>query len=256
MELAVSQLRQFRDDGYLVLRQAVPGLLVQRAIRAINHHLGSEGMPPDELPRFRAGSYCPGLGQTAPLTDLIRLSPVPALVEQLLGPGKLAPVGGAQIALRFPSPPGQDAAAPSGHLDGIGTGLNGSPKGSYSRSFSALAVVLLSDLATGNAGNFTVWPGSHLAYEAYFKERGFAELYSGMPRIDLPHGPVMLTGQAGDVVISHHQIFHTAAPNTSPHVRYAAIFRLKHVDCDTFKEGAVTDIWHEWAGIQALEEQG
>ena len=80
-------------------------------------------------------------------------------------------------------------------------------------------------------------------------------LEQGMPRVALPEGPVMLQGQPGDVVLTHHQLVHTAAPNASPHVRYAAIFRLRHKDCAEIGRDAYTDIWREWPGIRALDEE-
>ena len=79
-------------------------------------------------------------------------------------------------------------------------------------------------------------------------------LENGMPRPELPEGPIQLTGEPGDVVLAHHQIVHTAAPNTSPHIRYAAIFRLQHEEAKEFGNAAYTDIWHEWPGVrQAVE---
>ena len=100
-----------------------------------------------------------------------------------------------------------------------------------------------------------MWPRSHAFFESYFKEHGHEVLEQGMPRVALPEGPVMLQGQPGDVVLTHHQLIHTAAPNASPHVRYAAIFRLRHRACTEIGRDAYTDIWREWPGIRALDEE-
>jgi len=94
------------------------------------------------------------------------------------------------------------------------------------------AVVLLSQLTGDYGGNFTVWPGSHIFFENHFKEHGHEILGEGMPKVDLPNEPVQITGEPGDAILTHHQIVHTAAPNTSSHIRYATIFRLRHKDCD------------------------
>jgi len=50
---------------------------------------------------------------------------------------------------------------------------------------------------------------------------------------------------------------HTAAPNVSAHVRYAAIFRLRHKDCQENGTKSMTDIWLEYPGIrEVVEESG
>lgn len=255
MQLTGQQKRAFRELGYTVLRGAIPQVMIDDALRAINHSLGYEGMAKDDLPRLRAQSYCNEVQKTSPITDLMNRSPVLPMVESLLGEGNLQEVGAGQIALRFPIEPSSDPGPPHGHLDGLGSGLNGSAKGSYNRGFTALAVILLSELKRDFAGNFTVWPRSHTFFQSYFKEHGHEVLEEGMPRVALPEGPVMLQGQPGDVVLTHHQLVHTAAPNASPHVRYAAIFRLRHKDCAEIGRDAYTDIWREWPGIRALDEE-
>ena len=255
MQLTGQQKRAFRELGYTVLRGVIPQVMIDDALRAINHSLGYEGMAKDDLPRLRAQSYCNEVQKTPPITDLMNRSPVFPLVESMLGEGNLQEVGAGQIALRFPIEPGNDPSPPHGHLDGLGSGLNGSAKGSYNRGFTALAVILLSELKDDFSGNFTVWPRSHAFFESYFKEHGHEVLEQGMPRVAPPEGPVMLQGQPGDVVLTHHQLVHTAAPNASPHVRYAAIFRLRHRACTEIGRDAYTDIWREWPGIRALDEE-
>jgi len=240
----------FRDDGYTVLRGAVAPAVVAAARHAINHDLGERGMPTDELPTFRSLSYCPALRESVALTDVFDRSAVPAALEALLGPGNLAPVTQAQIALRFPTPP-PDAAEwrERGHLDGVGSGLNGMEKGEFSRDFTCLAVVLLSDLPGPWNGNFTVWPGSHITGETFFKQATPEVLRAGSPRYELPHPPVQIGGKTGDVVLTHHQLWHGAAPNHGPDVRYAAIFRPAHVDALKNGTATMTDIWREFPGV-------
>lgn len=253
MQLTPSRLETFREQGYLTIPGAVPRLMVDRALHAINHSLGEEGMNKADLPTLRAQSYCKEIREHEAVTSLLNDSPVFSIAEQLIGAGNLAPAKAGQVALRFPRPPGEDAPPPRGHLDGLGSGLNGSAKGTYRRGFTALAVILLNDLPGPNGGNFTVWPKSHRFFEDHFKSNGVEVLENGMPRLDLPAPAHQITGEAGDAVITHHQLVHGAAPNTSPHIRYAAIFRLRHVECETFGNQAYTDIWHEWPGIRALE---
>lgn len=255
MELTRKQKLTFHEQGYLVIPGVVPRMMVDAALHAINHSLGQEGMNKEELPVLRSRSYCREIQKEAVITDLLNRTPLFPLVESLVGEGNLQPVGAGQIALRFPNPLFTDVSEPRGHLDGLGSGLNGLDPGSYSRSFTALAVVLLSDLPGPDSGNFTVWPGTHRFFETHFREHGHEMLAEGMPKVPLPTGPHPITGRAGDAVITHHQLVHTAAPNASPHIRYAAIFRLRHTLCEEVGKDAYTDIWREWPGVRAALEE-
>jgi hypothetical protein len=246
VELTISQKQSLHHDGYVVLPGAVPAQLVDAALMAINASLGDEGIDPAQLPTFRARSYCPEL-QTAPaITDLLHASDVWSLAESAIGPGQFRSVGSGQIALRFPSR--EPARAPHPHLDGMYTPTNGVPKGEI-RNFTALVGVVLSDIPHADMGNLTVWPGTHLQYEQYFRARGPEALLEGMPEVPLAE-PRQLTGQPGDAVLCHYQLGHGIAGNTSPFIRYAIYFRLKHVDHDAIHWECMTDIWREWAGMR------
>lgn len=253
MELNRQQRQQIYDDGYLVIPGAASRLMVDEARRAINHHLGSEGMPPDQLGKMSATTYCPGLGSASAITDLFNRTALFSLCESAVGEGNLLTAGSGQIALRFPRPT-SDRVEPRGHIDGRGTGTNGIPKGQFHRSFTMLAVVLLSDLPEPYSGNFTVWPGTHRLFETVFREKGPEALAEGIDTMELPQAPVQITGQAGDAVLCHHQIVHAACANSSPHIRYAAIFRGRHKDAEANGVAAMTDIWREWPGIREVTE--
>jgi hypothetical protein len=169
-----------------------------------------------------------------------------------MGKGNVRPVTRAKPYPRFPLPLGEVAPEPRGHLDGIGSGTNGMAKGVYRRGFTAFAVIYLADVLEPNSGNFTVWPKSHRTFETYFKEVGYEVLAEGMPHLDWPEGPVMLTAKAGDLILAHHQIFHTGGPNASPNVRHAVITRLQHKDIEEVGYEAYVDIWREWPGVQEV----
>ncbi|MDA1190411.1 MAG: hypothetical protein O3A46_01865 [Candidatus Poribacteria bacterium] len=255
MELTVKQKKQFHDDGYVVIPGAIPQIMVDAAMQVINHSLGTEGMNKEDLPTLRSQSYCKEARSHSAITDLFNVSPVRSLLESMLGEGNVNHAGGGQIGLRFPGPVYADAREPRGHLDGLGSGLNGMEKGVYSRGFTGLAVCYLNDVPKPYSGNFTVWPKSHRAFQDYFIEHGHEVLANGMPQIDLPEPPVMITGKPGDVVIAHHQIVHCAAPNSSPNIRYGVIFRIRHKDCGEVGLDAYKDIWREWPGIRAVMEE-
>jgi len=252
MDLSDRQKDQYYKQGYCVLRKLIPREMTQRAVRAINHSLGAEGMEKDALPSLRAQTYCPELTQTATITDLVNATDLASAVESLVGAGNLMPTSRGQIGLRFPSASEGTPPAPHGHLDGIGTGSNGSAPGEYSRGFTCFAVVYLQDVPEQYSGNFTVWPGSHSAVESHLRDQGMDVLSRGQPPVDLPHEPIQIRGRAGDVCLAHHQLIHCAAPNGSPHIRYAAIFRLRHVNCSENGVKSMTDIWMEYPGLRSI----
>lgn len=252
MELTDVQKQSLFEQGFIKLPGIVPRPLVDAALRSINASLGSEGMHPDNLTKFRAQSYCPELQQTPAITGLLTDSPLWSVAEAAIGAGKIQPVNGGQIALRFPST--DPAREPHPHLDGMYTPTNGVPEGTI-RNFTALVGVLLSDLPQPDAGNLAVWPGTHRLFEGYFQEHGPQSLLEGMPRVEMPE-PEQITGTAGDAVLCHYQVAHGIAGNAAPHIRYAIYFRLSHVDHDELHWECMTDIWREWSGMQELRRVG
>ncbi|HEY3291024.1 MAG TPA: phytanoyl-CoA dioxygenase family protein [Anaerolineae bacterium] len=249
MDLTLSQKQHLYEQGYVLVPGVIPRERVNAAMRAINHSLG-EGLDPAKLAILRSQSYAPELQREAVITDLYNATPAKGLVESLIGSGKVRPVTGGQIALRFPIAPGQTPGQPSPHLDGMYTPTNGVPQGRIA-SFTMLVGVALSDVSEPFAGNLTVWPGTHRLYEQYFREHGPEALLQGMPPIRLPE-PLFLTAQAGDVMLCHYELAHAAAANASPHVRYAIYFRASHVEHDQQWKEAMTDIWMEWPGMRSL----
>jgi hypothetical protein len=255
MQFSREQKLHFIEEGYVVVRGVVPQLMINEALRAINNHLGDEGMNHDDLPIMRSQTYCRPVTTSMPITDLANRTPLLPLAASLMGEGNIGEQGYGQIGLRFPSPVGSSPGVPHGHLDGIGSGLNGSEQGTYSRGFTVLAVVLLNDLPEPFSGNFTVWPRTHKMFEDHFKEHGTDVLKNGQPEIEAPLPPVQITGNAGDVCFTHHQLKHSAAPNTSAHIRYGIIFRLSHKDAKENGVESMTDIWMEYPGLQELLDE-
>ena len=245
MELTLEQRAAFREHGFVKLPGIVPQERVRAALRAINACIGDSGIDPEQLTKFRSQSYCPELQSDPVIVDLLTATPVWEVAESAIGVGKVQPVKGGQIALRFPSmnPPRE----PHPHLDGMYTPTNGVPEGEI-RNFTALVGIMLSDLPDENAGNLAVWPGTHRTFETYFRERGPESLLHGMPEVDMPPAQ-QITGKAGDAVLCHYQVAHGIAGNASPHIRYAIYFRLHHVDHAALHWECMTDIWKEWEGV-------
>jgi len=247
--LTNAQKRQFVEEGYLQIPGAVPKMLIEAALRAVNHSIGEIGLGGEDMANSRSAFHCAELLQAPVILDLFNKSPVIELAEDLMGRGNVLPLTRAKPYPRFPLPLGAEPTAPRGHLDGIGNGSNGMAKGEYRRGFTAFAVIYLVDVPEPYSGNFTVWPKSHRAYADYFKQVGYEIQANGMPYIDLPDGPLMITGKAGDLILAHHQIFHGPCANASPNVRQAVIARLQHKECAQIGYDAYIDIWREWAGV-------
>lgn len=247
-QLDEQQRQQIIDDGYTLVPGAVPPDKVAAALRAINSSLGEHGIDPAKLITFRAQTYCPEITGSAAILDLLMGTPLWSMAESVIGEGVLRPVNYGQIALRFPSSGPAGAVHP--HIDGMYTPDNGVKKGTIA-NFTALVGVYLSDTPTDNAGNFTVWPGTHRLYADYFAEAGPTALLDGMPPVSLPE-PVQIKPRAGDAVISHYQIGHGIAPNVSGNIRYAVYFRLSREGHDAVALDVMTDLWREWDGLRPL----
>jgi len=246
VELTQAQKRALFQEGYVVLPGVVPRAAVDAALHTINRSLGDQGMAPEKLTQFRSQSYCPEAQGSPAISGLFNDTPLRSVSESLIGAGKVRPVRGGQIALRFPN--SEAPRAPGAHIDGMYSPTNGVPQGTIA-NFTALAGVFLSDVPGADAGNFTVWPGSHRLHEAYFREQGPQSLLQGMPKVAMPE-PRQITARAGDAVLCHYLLGHGVAGNASPHVRYAIFFRLTHADHDAVKWESMTDMWLEWPGMR------
>ena len=252
MELSLSQKQFLLENGYVKIPGVVPRVAIDTALRAINHSLG-EGISKEEIAKFRAQSYCPEINTSDAITGLINHTPAFHLIESLIGRGKLNPRKNGQIALRFPgfSKVAQPKIVP--HVDGIWSKDNGVPEGRM-LNFTMNACVLLSDVTEPYSGNFTVWPGSHLRIAAHIKEHGPESLMQGMPAIDTP--AEQITGKAGDLVLAHYLLGHTAAPNLAFNIRYAIFYRVTPNDRPPVPEkgpdrrDALLDPWLEWPGLK------
>ena len=83
--LRPEQKQQLREEGYVLLPGAVPRELVETALGAINHSLGSEGMAKDALPGFRARTFTPELVTAPAILDLYGKSELVAAAGEAIG---------------------------------------------------------------------------------------------------------------------------------------------------------------------------
>ncbi|HSI84628.1 MAG: phytanoyl-CoA dioxygenase family protein [Candidatus Methylacidiphilales bacterium] len=244
MKLSVAQRRELHENGFIVVPGVIPPVMIRTALRAINQSIG-DGMSRDDMPKFRASTFCPELTATAVITDLLHRTPSWSLSESAIGPLELHRHG--QVNLRFPTvmdPP----PAPIPQIDGIHSPHNGVPKGELF-NFTASLGVFLSDITDVNMGNYTVWPGSHHIFAEYLREMGPRTLLNGFPVLELP-APYQITLKAGDIVLSHYLLAHGTAPNISQHIRYACFFRLYREEHAKIKWDSITDTLIGWDGVR------
>ena len=255
--LTEEQKHRFVREGFLHVPQAVPPRLVVDARRAINHSIGL-GIDAAELTRFSAQSFCTELRNDRRLLRLAATPGVWSQVRSLLGDHRVVRPQSCQIALRFPLPQGTPRRHSEPHIDGYHTALNGVPDDGVVRNFTLLLGILLSDVPAAFSGNFTVWPGTHRRMERYFREQGVDSLQGGAVKplgLRLPK-PLPIIGKAGDIVLAHYQVAHTASPNLSGDIRYMCFFRLSVRGLAKHRVESMLDIWRDWPVLRRLTDSG
>lgn len=214
-------VERFATDGYVV----VPGVVSERWLASADTEIddviagnpppeGKAGphfyfLPPDRLPAADAALHDSGALTAA---------------EGLVAPHRLRHwLDHIQVALNIP-PYSHRPGGP--HPDGH------RPEQTAPASFTLLAAIFLCDESAPDSGNLWVWPGSHLAHQQLFAERGPAVLlpvsghtYSveNPPRLGEPR-PV--TARRGDMLLAHYLLGHNIGGNTSPVTRRILYYRL------------------------------
>ncbi|UPT75770.1 MAG: hypothetical protein M0D55_08915 [Elusimicrobiota bacterium] len=187
--LSPDRRARLRRDGFVVVPGLVPRERVDRAVREINHRLGSGSHPgrdgyADKL------DYLSEYVSSPAIMDLAK-GPVSALAESLLGRGKVEPLSQAQIVLRFPAAHDGVEYRRLVHVDGLYSNLDGLGTGAGKPlRYSLCAGVFLSDVPKPGMGNFTAYPGTHLAIAKKVAEKGVAALAGDLEKsLRLPPRP-------------------------------------------------------------------
>src|SRR5262245_5224960 len=196
-DVTIEQKRAFAELGYVVLPQVVPRPRIEVAVRAV------AGLSEREPPAHRGNhAYWLKVEPPDPFLSLLLDSPAVPLIESLIRPGKLTVPHQAQVALNIPP---HDHRPGGPHIDGL------TPPESDGRpgTFTLLAGFFLTDQPVEDMGNLWVWPGTHWACAAYFREHGPEALAHSTPYppVALP-SPRQVVGYAGDLLLAHYMLGH------------------------------------------------
>jgi hypothetical protein len=275
--LTPEQLGAFMRDGYLIVKGAAGPLAVEAALRHFNSVIGalagSAGGGAEEARDALLNSDHP-----AALSLLLRTR-VGGVAARLCS--KLTLPKRAQLAPRYPQPlppacaerafaeEGAPLPAADGDpLGGLGEkrtqgprsrwhvdGVDAAKRGGEARlaPFSLLVAVALSDTPHEGAGQFTVFPGSHLELCALVAAQGEGALLAGA-RPPLAAQPAELRLAAGDAVFAHPLLAHRIGVNFSSKIRAAVFFRLHHKEHTQLRAALLGG--KPWAELDAVVAGG
>jgi hypothetical protein len=239
--LTDDQINHFAERGFVLIPQVVQDGVLARAAQRIDQVVAADPPAADKHGShfyFLETKAEPAL--VAPLTSTIAFS----LAEDLTGGGTLEIPGQVQISLNIP---------PYQHRPGIPhiDAGNPEPTGEPVRgTFTLLAGILMTDQIYENSGNLWVWPGTHLAHAAYFRDHGPA-LFCAYPKIGLPE-PEQIKGRAGDLLPAHYLLGHNIGGNyESRQTRRALYFRISTVNHTSHRNEFLQDPWLDYEPIRS-----
>jgi hypothetical protein len=239
--LSDGQVNEFAERGFVLVPQVVQEDVLARAARRVDEVVAAD--PPDGDKRGSHFYVLPSSDEPALIAPLTS-SPAFGLAGELAGTGTLEVPSQVQIALNIPPYPHRPGVP---HIDAASPEPSGGP---VRGTFTLLAGILMTDQLTGNSGNLWVWPGTHLAHAAYFREHG-PDLFCAYPPIDLPE-PVQVKGRAGDLLLAHYLLGHNIGGNDeSAQTRRALYFRISAAGHASHRSEFLQDAWHDYEPVRS-----
>lgn len=208
-ELSDSQRNQFRDEGYLIIRNALDEDAISRVIEAGDRLIATDA----RLNRYQTSEFYDGFRNCITMDEafvpLLTNEVALPLVIQLLGSN--LQLSTSHLIYRHPDPPGtpNSVRRPGWHRDGGRTQLD-LGQGNYPR-LGLKCAFYLTDLSEPNSGVTMLAPGSNQLKE----------------RIEIPAGEVDPANalepllNPGDCVIFEYRTWHAGAPNFTDRTRKA-----------------------------------
>ena len=182
--------QSLREEGYVVLRAAVPVSVVAAAVRRLNLAIRQHGLTPEQIDEWQRVGFFPHLRWEPQVWDVL-----PPFAAELLGWQEGDEWAEPQLLLRFPDEEQHWELQP--HVDQV-------PPWAAGRDYRGIVGVSLSE-AGPDDGSIAIWPRSH----------------SGEPSAGTP-----VPLGAGDVLVMHPGLGHSGTLNLGPAVRMAIYFRL------------------------------
>lgn len=223
--LTPSQREQFNSDGYLHIEGAFDATEAQHysdeidRIRAvpgyepfpdpelpIGHYKWMDQTPDQDLGGFMDRRELLTYGQS--FIDLVDRAPVFDYIVDLMGPNILLSMTQAIVRPPTESFPGYTHTDGGESLRMIRVAEDGPP-------IAMKAMYLLTDVTEEDAGNLTVFPGSHKRQIPFSGDR-----------VMTPYSPgaAQLLGKAGDVYLFSHSLWHGPAKNLSGQSRKVLLY--------------------------------
>ncbi len=210
-KLTDEQRAQFRDKGYLIVRNVIDEAAISRLIAAGDRLLAAG----ERFNRFKTGEFYDGYRNCITMDDayipLLTNAITLPLVIQLLGSN--LQLSTSHLIHRHPDPPDtpDTIRRPGWHRDNGRTSLDLGP-GNYPR-IGLKCAFYLTDLSEPNSGVTMLSPGSNQLSE----------------RVDIPEGRVDPANaiepllNPGDCVIFEYRTWHAGAPNFTDITRKAVM---------------------------------
>lgn len=256
--LSSNKLKQFEEEGYLLLSGLIPKETVIKAEAAMWHLMGMEPDNPDTWEHFQrpflTGFYMDRLADGKRL-ELYGVNHPDVLA--CCTPDYLSILN--QLAERYPSiphckselpdgiwamnqfPVSSEWKSPSPHLDGDFRDFRLDPG-----TFRATSITYLTD-ANSQQGTTVIWPEGPLRIRAFRKKNPdfsnhVRDLRAQFPQLDLGE-PMEVVAKQGDVLLFHHLLPHSGTINVGTSPRFAIRYMCLCRDCHAWQKKGEWNIW-------------
>ena len=260
-----STAADFSTHGYCMLRGLVPQPKIERALRLLNHHLGSaslekdlepaglgvqymdleeegssggseegcngerESSPPRGVVKLGGGHVCTcSLAQHSFLLELLDATARDAIAKALESPTTLSPMFGCQVALRFPLAPFSEGVA-----DGDAAFTRLLAKADWHTDAAKYNEKKRFDFVVGVFLSAVNKPsdGALLVKPGSQAEERKVRLRGALPPGQLHSGASCeceaILAEAGDVIVFDGDLVHAGGPNLASGIRYALYYRMR-----------------------------
>ncbi|MDE2819876.1 MAG: phytanoyl-CoA dioxygenase family protein [Chloroflexota bacterium] len=210
-ELSEEQRQQFRDDGYLIVRDALDEDMISRLIETGDRLIATE----ERFNRYQTSAYYDGFRNCIVMDDafipLLTNEITLPLVIQLLGSN--LQLSTSHLIYRHPDPAGtpDTVRRPGWHRDG-GRIMRDLGEARYPR-MGLKCAFYLTDLSEPNSGVTMLAPGSNQLVEKIDIPEGAAD----------PENKLEPLLNPGDCVIFEYRTWHAGAPNFTSRTRKAVM---------------------------------